>query len=126
MPEITDTNGKYKITPEGKYKFTVSIPPAKKLSKEGKPYYKFVFEYLNEEKTIETHEQFFLPWMLGDLLRACQCKEIKPGVFSWDKEDVVGKTIDAEIIHEINKKDPTKTMVNMIKIKESEKEEIPF
>lgn len=122
MPETTDTN--FQITPEGTYVMTATKPCIKKLSKNDKPYYTFEFSYVSEGK-VETHKEILFPSQAGLLLKAFGCKEVKTGVFEWEKDEVINRKIKAEIKHLDDKKDPTKKRASIVSA-EQVAEEIPF
>ena len=124
MRETTDT--RFKITPKGTFKMTCCAPCLKKMTKSDspKPYYEFKFEYVHEGK-MENHLEIIFPSQASTLLRAFKCNEPEPGVFDWDKEEVNGKVILAEIDHIADKKDKTKLRASIVKA-EAVVEEVPF
>ena len=105
MPEVTDTNPD--IYPEGRTTLKAVKPAVKKLTNAGKPFYIFEFEGM-VDGDIKTHKEVRMPWMCADILRAFGFPETKPGVFTWEKNDVDGKAIDCVIVHEPDFKDKTK------------------
>lgn len=121
MPETTDTN-RFEIMPEGHYVFTVSKVPEKlKSQTTGKVYYKFEFETIVQGK-IKKHIEVFMPWMASELLKALGAVEVSPNKFEWEREAVMGKEIEADLMHEEDRKDPKKKWPKLKNITER----VPF
>ena len=121
MPEVTDTNPD--IYPQGVTKLKVSKTPLKKKTANGYTFYEFEFEgMVNEE--IRPLKLFYWPSEIRDLLLALGGKEDpeKKGVISWEKEEVVGKSIKATVYHVPQRKDPSRLDVKLKEITE----ELPF
>lgn len=125
MRETTDT--RFKITTAGTHQMTATKPCIKKMSKSDspKPYYEFYFEFMNDGK-LESHLEILFPNQAGMLLRALQCKEVEPGVFDWDKEEIIGRKIVAEIAHIPDRKDKTKLRASIVKAEPVPEEAVPF
>lgn len=124
MPERTDTN--FQITPEGVYDMTSTKPCVKKLTKTDKPYYTFEFSYVSDG-VLDTHKEIVFPSQAGLLLKAFGCKEVKPGVFEWEKDEIVNRRIRATIKHLDDKKDPTKKRASIVAAEPlAEEPSIPF
>jgi hypothetical protein len=119
MLERTDTRPNI-ITP-GKYSFTVSKVPVKKMNDNSKVFYEFEFEYI-DGTDIKTYKERFMSWLVGPLLKAMGFKEVEPKVFEWEREEAKGKVVDATIIHEEDKKEKGKFWPRMTEISEH----IPF
>lgn len=118
--ETTDTN--QEITPTGDFVFTVSKKVEKRLAeKSQKPFYIFKFEYMKGGQ-LSTHTEILMTWMAGPMIRALGGKEVKPNVFEWDREAVVGSKVKATIIHEPDFKDPAKMRAKMTNIQQ----DLPF
>lgn len=100
--EITDTNNS-SLFPLGNYRFTICEVPVKKKNESGKVFYKFEFTVALPDG-IEKYSETFMSWNCRELLRAIGAKETSPNVFEWDREAVIGKEIQAEIVHEADKK----------------------
>src|SRR5262245_503174 len=108
MPETTDTRPN--LFPAGEYELVATKPCVKKLTKtSSKPYYEFVFEGTVDGE-LKDHKEILFPSQCGFLLKALQCKEKpgEPGIFVWEKDEIVGRRIKAKIIHEADKKDSTR------------------
>ncbi len=124
MPETTDVSSPFTLTPEGTYKFTVESVPLKRPTKKGMGvYFEFNFFYITEEGDREKHKELLMPWQLGPFLEAFGYQQTTKDKYTWEREEVVNKTIEATIIHEPDYKDKTKTRAKMVDIKKSE---IPF
>ena len=118
--ERTDTRG-FELFPTGRYKFQVASVPLKKKSDKGAIYYEFAFE-TPVNNTLKKYTERFMVWKAGELLKALGAQEVEPNVFDWDKEQVVGKMVEADIIHEPDQKDPNKKWARMKNIVEA----LPF
>ena len=124
MPETTDTN--FQITPEGIYAMTATKPCVKRLTKTDKPYYTFELSYVSDGK-VDTHKEILFPSQAGLLLKAFGCKEVKPGVFEWEKDEIMNRRIKATIKHIDDKKDSTKKRACIVAAEPMEEEpSIPF
>lgn len=118
MRETTDTANQYtnRDIPDGRYSFKV-VSVTKKVGKKNVPFYIWKLDY-----GIASGEQVLLPSMMGNLLRVLGCTEISPNKFDWDTDAVEGKTFEATVSHEPDKKDPSKIRQQMNEFKEG----IPF
>jgi hypothetical protein len=117
--ETVDTNPD--IYPAGKAILTCE-KVVKKLSDSNKPYYMFTFEGV-VDGVMRKHIEVRQPWMSGDLIPLLGGKATdKKGIYTWDKENAKGKTIDCVIIHEPDFKDKTKTRARITNPTEA----IPF
>lgn len=78
-------------------------------------FYVWSFDTLqSDNETIENELQFlFFSSQMGGLLTALGCTETSPGKFDWDDEEVKGKTIRADITHQILKGDTKHTLINI-------------
>lgn len=126
MAETTDT--RFKMFPEVKdQSFRIMAVPLKFKDDNGRSHYSFQFEALIGN-SLETHKERFFPSQIAPLLRALGCKEIEDGVFEWEREEVCGKTIIADIVHEANakSKDPLKKWPRLKNPRPEKTEGIPF
>lgn len=124
MIETVDTSPD--ITPAGDHKFTVSKPVIKKMTDNNKAYYIFKLEYVHEG-VVKEHTEFIMAWQAGPIIVALGGKETeKKGVYTWDRELVNGKSVDATIIHEPDFKDKTKTRAKMTNIREAKTDDSPL
>ena len=126
MPERTDT--RRKMFPEVKdCDFRVSSVPQKFKDDNGRTHYSWEFEAL-VNGGLETHKERFFPSQIAPLLRALGCKEVEPDVFEWEREEVQGKHILADIVHESNtkSKDPGKKWPRLKNMRFLENNGIPF
>jgi hypothetical protein len=124
MPETTDTN--FQMTAAGVHDMTAIKPCIKKLTKNDKPYYTFEFSYVLDGR-VETHKEIIFPSQAGLLLKAFKCKEVKPGVFEWEKDEILNRRIRATVAHQDDKKDPTRKRAVIIAAEPLEEEpSIPF
>lgn len=127
--------------PVGKYRFMVTEEPElrKKTSgATGKDFVsvKFSFKTTDDSGNIRYYKESFLPWddRYRDLLLAFGAKKDKDGkVHLSEQESVVGKTFDADIIHEEDRNDSSKTWARIAHIKVEggkaeveEEDDIPF
>jgi len=123
--------------PEGQYQFKVIEEPElrkKTSASTGDDFttVKFSFELTDGEGNIRYHKESFVPWdyRYTDLLLAFGATRKKDGkVHLSEQKSVVGKTFEAEIIHEPDKNDSSKMWARVAKIKvetEEEDEDIPF
>ena len=111
--------------PEGHYKFQVITEPEKikKTSpKTGTEFItvKFSFKLTDDEGGVRYHKESLVPWSdsYRDLLLAFGAKPDKKGnVHLGDEVAIVGKEFDAEIIHEPDKDDATKSWSRVANIK---------
>lgn len=131
LPKFT-----YSKIPEGRYKFIVAESPVKRRqeSRSGEDFIKviFVFKVEMPDGRFRKHTEHIVPWDMkyGDLLLALggirdESNEIHLG--DVDEDDLVGKEFWAEIAHEPDRKDPTKTYAKIASIEvpgEGEVEEV--
>ena len=111
--------------PEGRYKFQVITEPEKikKTSpKTGTEFVtvKFSFKLTDDDGGVRYHKESLVPWSdsYRDLLLAFGAKPDKKGnVHLGDEVAIVGKEFDAEIIHEPDKDDATKSWSRVANIK---------
>ena len=128
--------------PIGHYQFKVMEEPElrKKTSPStGKDFVavKFSFKLIAGDGNIRYHKESFLPWddRYRDLLLAFGAKKDKDGKVHLSEQDsVVGKTFEAEIIHEPDRNDSSKMWARVAKIKVDgssqadgeEEDDVPF
>ena len=127
--------------PEGHYKFKVMAEPErrKKTSANGNEFVTvlFSFKLMDEFENTRYHKESFVPWdnRYRDLLLSFGAKADKDGkVHLGDEAAVVGKIFEAQIIHEPDKQDPTKTWSRIAHIKTNDdvpeptqsEDEVPF
>lgn len=126
--------------PEGSYKFLVLVEPEKrkKTSSGGKEFISILFSFklTDEDGGVRYHKESLVPWSPGyrDLLLAFGAKPDKKGnVHLGDEITVEGKIFEAEIIHEPDKDDSTKSWSRVANIKldddvppPKEEDEVPF
>ena len=121
--ERTETG--YEITPECKEtRFTVTKPAEKGKTQKGKYYYIFRFKaVINGEP--KAHSEVRMTWMAGDLLGALRCKEEKPGsgTYLWEKDEIVGRAVIADIVHGPDFKNPDKPVATMTNIRPADDDE---
>lgn len=97
MRETTNTS-KFPKTPEGHYHFTVDEKPEKRRSSSGKSTFR-----IWKLKCQELHRVISIvlfPWDSKELLVALGGSEILPGEIEWDDETVLGKSFQADVVHE--------------------------
>lgn len=120
MRERTNTGG-FELFPVGRYKFTVSDIPEKIRGETGKIRFAFRFTTVINGQ-IRDYKESFMAWLVGDLLRALGCEEVKKDAFDWDRAEVVGKEVWANIVHEPDSKKPDRKWARMKDIKSPEDE----
>lgn len=118
--------------PEGHYKFQVIIEPEKrkKTSKDGKEFMSILFSFklTDESGDIRYHKESLVPWSesYGNLLLAFGAKPDKKGkVHLGDEITVLGKTFEADIIHEPDKDDSTKSWSRIANINIEDQDDVP-
>ena len=127
--------------PEGHYRFKVVAEPEKrkKTSANGNEFTTvlFSFKLIDEFENTRYLKESFVPWdnRYRDLLLAFGAKADKDGKVHLDDElTVIGKIFEAQVIHEPDKQDPTKSWSRIAHIKtnddvpppETENDEVPF
>lgn len=121
--------------PEGEYIFTVSKEPEKRKrhNKKGEEFIAidFFFKIDDGSGSARQHRESMVPWeeRYGDLLLALGGKPDSKGqVHFSDMPDPVGKKFTAEILHEPDKEDATKSWARLanIVVPEVEAEEAPI
>lgn len=120
MRETTDTTSRFadKSIPDGEHVFTVkNVKKKYGGANKDKPFYVWLVSFKGKEG-----EQVLMPNMMGPLLKAIGCTEIKPGHYDWDTDAVEGKTFKATVSREPDKKDPSKMRQQMANFEE----ELPF
>jgi hypothetical protein len=111
MPERTETG--YEVFPEAKdLLFTVTKPAEKGKTQKGKYFYVFRFKTVLNDRT-KNYSEAMMTWMAGDLLRVLGCKEVSKGIFEWEKDEIVGRQVVADIVHEPDFRDPDKPTAKM-------------
>lgn len=118
--------------PEGHYRFKVMTEPekTKRTSSGGNDFIsvKFSFKLMDELGNIRYHKESLVPWnpCYRDLLLAFGAKPDKKGnVHLGDEAEIVGKEFDAEIIHEPDKNDATKSWSRITNIKLEDQDDVP-
>ena len=97
--EVIDTNSMYpsKDITDGKHTFTIDRVISKDLGKA----HGYVW-------TLEENDQLFEQVMFAtgmkDLLKILGCKEDAPGKFTFDTDELKGKSFGCEVTHEPDKK----------------------
>lgn len=115
MRERTETG--FELFPECKgVTFTVTEAATKGKTQKGKYYYLFRFT-ANIDGRLRKYTEAMMVWMSGDILRALGCSEIEKGVFDWDKAEIVGRQLVADIVHEADFKDPAKMVARLKSIR---------
>ena len=113
MIEEIDTNSNFdnKEIPDGKHSFRVSgVRKAKLL---------YVWELTYENG--EEGEQTFFGNTMGPLLKCLGCKETSKGVYSFNSDELKGKSFSASVYHEADKKDSS-----IIRQRMKDFDELPF
>ncbi len=118
--------------PEGHYKFKVMAEPEKrkKTSSGGREFITILFSFklIDNHENVRYHKESFIPWddRYRDLLLAFGAKADKNGkVHLGEKDSVLGKVFEAEIVHQVDKQDTTKVWSRIVKIKIDEQEDVP-
>lgn len=130
---------------EGYYQFQVVEEPElrkKESAATGKEFVsiKFSFKLIDRDDNISYHKESFIPWdtRYGELLLALGAKKDKSGkVHLSEQGSIVGKIFEAEIKHEPDKNDSSKTWARIANISvegkkpekieaEEEDQDIPF
>ncbi|MEE9510412.1 MAG: hypothetical protein V3V81_07960 [Candidatus Bathyarchaeia archaeon] len=118
--------------PEGHYKFKVMAEPErrKKTSSGGREFVTILFSFklVDEFENVRYHKESFIPWddRYRDLLLAFGAKADKNGkVHLGEKESVLGKVFEAEIIHQVDKQDTTKIWSRISNIKVEDEDDVP-
>lgn len=131
--------------PEGHYLFKVMEEPELRKKTSPSTGNEFVtvgfnFKLTDENGNSRYHRESFVPWdkRYRDLLIAFGAQEDKQGkVHLSEQATVIGRTFEADIIHEEDKDDPTKTWSRIARIKTNDdvpppdepnesEDEIPF
>jgi hypothetical protein len=115
--ETTNTE-RFELFPEGQYKFTVVGKPEK--IKTGKTSYrKWIFSYEGYNGNLRKVSFIIFPWESEELLLAVGGNKVKGGV-DWDDDQVDGKVIEADVVHEADNRGTTRAKIKNVK------EQIPF
>jgi hypothetical protein len=123
--ERTETG--FEITPEcTNTRFTVTEPAEKGKTPKGKYYYLFRFKAIIDGQ-VRKHTAIYMTWLAGDLLKALQCQEEKPGssVFLWEKDEIVGRSIIADIAWIPDYRNPEKQVAEFRNMRPAEGNEPP-
>ena len=121
--------------PEGKYTFTISKEPEKRKHHGASGEFVSVTFFFKADYNGDyagDHRESLLPWeqRYGDLLLAIGGeKDDKGQIHLSDQVDIVGKKFKAEIKHEPDKDDPSKSWARIRNIETPESEgddEVPF
>lgn len=121
--QTTNTSG-YALYPECTVIIQVTgVKLKSKKDDESVKFYVWSFDTLQADNAeIENELQFlFFSSQMGELLEALGYAETSPGKYDWDDEEVVGKTVKANIVHEIFKGQTKHTIKNI----EAYEEELP-
>lgn len=125
MRETTDTTSQFNDDiPDGTYDFRIAKVYGKDIK--GKRGYEWSLDYTMDGNLCNGR---VLTWpnQIGPLLAILGATELSKGKYEWEPDLMEGKTFKATIIHEPNKKDPSKIYQNMKDFKPSEQtEETPF
>lgn len=83
-------------------------------------FYVWSFDTLQSDNAeIENELQFlFFSNRMGELLAALGAEEITPGKYSWEDEEVIGKCVQAKIVHEIFKGNTKHTLKEIVAYEE--------
>ena len=119
--------------PEGRYKFQVIAEPEKRKKISPKTGTEFVtvlfsFKLTDEDGNVRYHKESVVPWIdtYRDLLLAFGAKPDKKGnVHLGDEVAIVGKEFEAEIVHEPDKDDATKSWSRVANIKLGDQDDVP-
>lgn len=123
------------LLPEGHYRFKVSDEPEVRKNENGKIY--IIFKFIASDGVVtRQYRDVFAPWeeRYRDLLLALGAKRDEKGKISLT-QDPIGKVFEADIVHVIDPKDPTKTRDKIANImvfddvpisEKSEDDDIPF
>ena len=119
--------------PEGRYKFQVIEEPEKRKKTSPKTGTEFVtvlfsFKLTDEDGNVRYHKESLVPWSdsYRDLLLAFGAKPDKKGnVHLGDEVAIVGKEFEAEISHEPDRDDSTKTWSRIANIKVEGQQDVP-
>jgi hypothetical protein len=124
--------------PEGRYRFIVAESPIQRRqpSSSGRDFIKVIFIFRVEmpDGRFRKHTEHIVPWDMkyGDLLMALGGVRDPNGdahMGDVDEDDLVGKDFYAEIVHQPDRNDPTKTYAKLANIEipgEGETEELPI
>ena len=120
--------------PEGRFEFMIKEEPEKRRHNSGTERefisVKFTFRTRDSMGEIRTHIESIVPWdeKYRNLLLALGGEEDEKGeVHLNEMVDIVGQTFDAEIIHEPDRDDSSKSWARIanIKIPERDDEDVP-
>lgn len=93
---ITDTNA-FPLLTQAQYLFLIEDARESKIKEI--PCFEFDFVYENEAG-LQTWKKKMFKNQIGGLLKACGCKEVSPGRFDWEVEQVRGKYIKCNVVHD--------------------------
>ena len=120
---------------EGQYTFTISSEPEQRKHTGANNDFvsvKFFFRVEDSKGNVKSHVESLLPWepKYRDILLAIGGTEDERGeVHLHETENIVGKSFTAEIIHEEDKKDSSKTWARIANIEPPEgreEEDVPM
>ena len=120
---------------EGQYTFTISKEPEQRKHSGAKQDFisvTFFFRAEDSNGNVRGHIESLLPWesKYKDVLLAIGGMENEQGeVHLHETEDIVGKSFTAEIVHEEDKKDSSKTWARIANIEPpegKEEEDVPM
>ena len=116
--------------PEGRYKFTIAKEPEKRRHNAGtEREFVAVTFFFRVNGDSRTHQESIVPWddKYRDLLLAIGGEEDEKGeVHLSDMVDIVGKSFEADIVHEPDKDDPQKSWARIANIKVTDSERDPL
>lgn len=113
MKHTTDTSGR-SLVPEDHYD-NVMISKIVRKDIKGFTIYEWSFETLVNDKEFTFKLGFFTSQM-ADLLRVLGGKEVLPGKFDWDDEDMVGQHLSFNVVHVADKKGVIREQLSDIKL----------
>lgn len=99
------TNTGFEILPKAHYILEIDKVIKTQIGREGGkqyPGYKWFFtvRQCNVDLDSNNFNLFMFKSKMGDLLRALGVEEVSQDVFTWDTDDVKGKVIECDLIHE--------------------------
>lgn len=111
--QSTDTNG-FSLVPENNYDAMIRKVTKKEITG-GFIIYEWNFESFVNEKPFFFKISMFSSQM-AELLRALGATEISKGKFDWDDEEVVGNTLNFNVVHVADKKGTLREQLSDIKL----------
>lgn len=113
MTKFTTETGRT-LLPESHYVAMINNVKEKEIPG-GYIVYEWAFESEESDKTKYFNISMFSSQM-ADLLRALNCKEVSKNRFEWESEQVIGYTIEFNIVHVADKKGVVREQLSDIKL----------